>query len=172
MHFLESNVWISIKISLKLLPNGPIYDISALVQIMAWHRPGNKSLSEPMMVNLLTHICVTWFQWDNSQWLCWHWSHIIEVLAYYSIFTGTLHLNTPGATRFFRISSALKCHQLVKMSQNHWMPMWLVKQHILLGARTSTHTVMAKFKGFKYRGWIASISVTEILMLWVDVAYS
>ena len=32
---------------------------------MAWCRPGNKPLSEPMMVSLLTHICVTRSQWYN-----------------------------------------------------------------------------------------------------------
>ena len=26
---------------------------------MAWYRPGDKSLSEPMVVSLPTHICVT-----------------------------------------------------------------------------------------------------------------
>ena len=31
-------------------------NIPALVQIMAWSRPGDKPLSEPMMVNLHTHI--------------------------------------------------------------------------------------------------------------------
>ena len=30
---------------------------------MAWRRPGDKPLSEPMMVRLLTHICVTRPQW-------------------------------------------------------------------------------------------------------------
>ena len=30
---------------------------------MAWRRPGDKLLSEPMMVSLLTHICVTRPQW-------------------------------------------------------------------------------------------------------------
>ena len=45
---------------------GPINDISALVQIMAWRRPGDKPLSEPMVVNLLTHICVTQPQWVNA----------------------------------------------------------------------------------------------------------
>ena len=30
---------------------------------MAWCRAGDKPLSEPMMVSLLTHICVTWPQW-------------------------------------------------------------------------------------------------------------
>ena len=61
--FLDDNVWISIKISQKFVPNGPINNIPALVQIMAWHRPGDKPLSEPMMVNLLTHIYVIRPQW-------------------------------------------------------------------------------------------------------------
>ena len=56
--FLNENVRLSIKISLKFLPKGPINN-PALVQIMAWRRPGDKPLSEPMMVRLLTHICVT-----------------------------------------------------------------------------------------------------------------
>ena len=30
---------------------------------MAWRLPGNKLLSEPMMVNLPMHRCVTWPQW-------------------------------------------------------------------------------------------------------------
>ena len=37
----------------------PINNITALVQIMAWRLPGDKSLSEPMMISWLTHICVT-----------------------------------------------------------------------------------------------------------------
>ena len=61
--FSNENVWISIKISLKFAPRGPISNIPALVQIMAWHRPGDKPLSEPMKVSLLTYICVTQPQW-------------------------------------------------------------------------------------------------------------
>ena len=38
-------------------------NIAALVQIMAWRRPGDKPLSGPMMVRLPTHICVTRPQW-------------------------------------------------------------------------------------------------------------
>ena len=63
--FLNENVWISIKISLKFVSKGSINNIPALVQIMAWRRPGDKPLSEPMMVSLLTHICVTRPQWVN-----------------------------------------------------------------------------------------------------------
>ena len=33
---------------------------------MAWRRPGDKPLSEPMMASLLTHICVTLPQWLNE----------------------------------------------------------------------------------------------------------
>ena len=59
IHFFYENVWILIKISLKFVPKVPIDNIPALVQIMAWHWPGNKPLSEPMMFRLPTHICVT-----------------------------------------------------------------------------------------------------------------
>ena len=68
-NFLNENAWISIKISLN----------PALIQIMAWRRPGDKPLSEPMMVKLPTHICVTrpeWVKcsytvtWSNSRLVC------------------------------------------------------------------------------------------------------
>ena len=55
--FLNENVGISIKFSLKFVPRGPINNIPALVQIMAWRRSGDKPLSEPTMVSLLTDIC-------------------------------------------------------------------------------------------------------------------
>ena len=64
--FLNENVRISIKISLKFVPKGPIYNIPALVQIMAWHRPGHKPLSEPMIVILSRHICIIRPQWVNT----------------------------------------------------------------------------------------------------------
>ena len=61
--FLNENTWISIDISLKFVPKGRINNIPALAQIMTWRRLGDKPLSEPMMVGLLTHICVTRPQW-------------------------------------------------------------------------------------------------------------
>ena len=51
---------------MKFVPKGPINNIAALVQIMAWHPPGDKPLSEQMMVSLTTHICVT-----RPQWVKW-----------------------------------------------------------------------------------------------------
>ena len=47
--FVNENVRILIEISPKFVPKGPIDNIPALVQIMAWRRPGDKPLSEPMM---------------------------------------------------------------------------------------------------------------------------
>ena len=64
--FLNENVCTLIDISLKFVPWGPINNMPALVQIMAWRRPGDKSLSEPMMVKLLTHVSVTRPQWIKN----------------------------------------------------------------------------------------------------------
>ena len=63
--FLNENIRISTKSSLKFVPKGLINNIPALVLIMAWRRPGDKTLSEPMLVRSLTHICVTRPQWVN-----------------------------------------------------------------------------------------------------------
>ena len=62
---LNENVWILHKISLKFVPKVHINNIPGLVQIMAWLQPGNKPLSEPIMVKLLMHICITRPQWVN-----------------------------------------------------------------------------------------------------------
>ena len=64
--FIDENVRILIIISLKFVSKCLINNIPALVQIMAWRQPGDKPLSEQMMVNLLTHICVTRPQWVKS----------------------------------------------------------------------------------------------------------
>ena len=75
--FLNTNVSIVIKISLNFIPKGSIDNIPALVHKMAWCRPGDKPLSEPMMVSLRMCICITWLQWvkycaiDSLSWL-WH----------------------------------------------------------------------------------------------------
>ena len=67
--FFNENVWIPIKISLKFVSKGRINNIPALVQIMAWRRPGDTPLSEPMLVSLPTHLCVTRPQWVNSYYI-------------------------------------------------------------------------------------------------------
>ena len=83
--FFNENVWIFVTISLKFVPKGPINNIPALVQIMAWRRPGDKPLSEPMLASLLRHICIILPQ----------------------------RLNTRIATRFHKFSSAILNYHLV-----------------------------------------------------------
>ena len=84
--FLNENVWILI--SLKFVPKGLINNIPALIQIMAWHHPDIKPLSEPMMVSLLMHVCVTWPRWVNSSppstaHICqWMGSALIQIMVF------------------------------------------------------------------------------------------
>ena len=66
-NFVNENVCIPIQISLKFVPKVPIKNIPALVQIIGWRRAGDKPLSEPMIISLPTHICVTRSQWVNAQ---------------------------------------------------------------------------------------------------------
>ena len=42
--------------ALKFVPKVQFNNIPALLQIMAWRQPGDKPLSEPMVVSLLTHM--------------------------------------------------------------------------------------------------------------------
>ena len=84
--FLKENVLIPIKISLKLVPKSPINNIPELVQIMAWSRPGDKPLSEPMLVRLPTHICVTRPQWVKP--FCYKCaSYLLELMLFVNVDT-------------------------------------------------------------------------------------
>ena len=47
--WMNENDRIPIQISLKFVPKGPINNIPALVQIMAWCQTGDKPLFEAMM---------------------------------------------------------------------------------------------------------------------------
>ena len=71
--FLNGNVWIRKKMSLKFVP---INNITTLVQIMAWCKPDDNPLPEQIMVDLLMHICVTQPQWVE------HYLYIILYIMY------------------------------------------------------------------------------------------
>ena len=100
--FLNENAWISIKISLKFVPDDPINNIQALVQIMVWRQQGDKPLSEPMMIRLPTHICVTRPQWVKA------------IRAWYAVFTNSWAI--------YEISHATEDHQECLSTQPgvHW----------------------------------------------------
>ena len=77
--YLEENARISIQISLKFVPSGPVDNESALVQVMAWRRTGDRPLPESMLAHFtdaymcrqgrwVTFLMVDFFntcQWDN-----------------------------------------------------------------------------------------------------------
>ena len=123
--FLNENVYISIKISLKFVLIGPINNIPSKVQIMAWRLPGTKPLTEPMMVSLLAHICVTRLQWVKTSRITSHstvcWTAILFRLNNENI---KLHISGPlwgdSPHKGPVILKALSCHDvsiaLVNMS--------------------------------------------------------
>ena len=68
MYFPEwkcKKIWL--RFHWSLLPRVQLTIFTTLIQIMAWRRPADKSLSEPMMFSLLTHIRVTRPQWVKKQ---------------------------------------------------------------------------------------------------------
>ena len=79
--FFNENVWISLIFSPKLVLKVLIGNILALVQLMAWHQPGDKPLSEPMMVSLLMYLWVTRPQWVNAGLMAWTSKIFIDDLA-------------------------------------------------------------------------------------------
>ena len=83
--FENANELILPRISLKFVPKVRINNIPALVQIMNRRRLGDKPLSEPMMVSLLTHICVTRPQWVkrlDKRNLMRNWGILKVVIVY------------------------------------------------------------------------------------------
>ena len=120
--FLNETLTIAIKISLNFVPKGPIYNIPALVQIMAWRLWGDKPLSEPMMVSLLMHICVTRPQWVNPLRLSAAYKHIhmnqpslIQIMACRLV--GTKPLSENVVCEMVTTLSGLQCVEIYMLQR-------------------------------------------------------
>ena len=83
---------------MKFVAKGLIDNILALVQIMAWRRPGDKPLSEPMMFSLQTHLCVTRPQWI----ITWE-----KIIAFWAV---SLYNRKGSPTKDFISTSEQKCN--------------------------------------------------------------
>ena len=57
--FSNAFCWMIIQISLKFIPKGPIDNMPALIQILAWRRMATSHYLNQWWPSLLTHICVT-----------------------------------------------------------------------------------------------------------------
>ena len=55
---VKEKFYILIKISLKFVPKGPVYNNPALAQIMAWHQISDKPLCKLMLTRFMTLIYV------------------------------------------------------------------------------------------------------------------
>ena len=114
---------------------------------MGWRRSGNKPLSEPMMVSLLTHICVTRPQWvkndyhiSQGQWvsrfLSLHHSELSELTSIKKedLISTLQHLNLinyyKGQYIITLSSEAIETHQKAVIKRKvridpkalHWQP--------------------------------------------------
>ena len=89
--FLNKNIWISIKISLKCVPKGPMNNKSALIQLMAWRRTGDMPLSEPMPTRFTAAYMRHQGSWVNKL--------IVSVTCEFSIlstyFCYKVHISSP-----------------------------------------------------------------------------
>ena len=82
---------------------------------MAWRQPGDKPLPEPMMVSLLTHICVTRPQWvkfsDDTNTLnklaLTHWSRVSHICVGKQTIIGSDNGLAPGGHKAITRTSAL-----------------------------------------------------------------
>ena len=77
----NENVWVLNKISLKFANKGLLDNNTALVQIMAWHRTGNKPLSEPMMASFddayMHHLAsMSWINSAQQKFILVVWGNI------------------------------------------------------------------------------------------------
>ena len=79
---LNENVWISNKISMKLVPTDPIEDDSALVQVMGWRGTGGKPLPDPMMTQLKSPGVNEWTQGPEI-------GHVVKTIV--------IHLKIPAS---------------------------------------------------------------------------
>ena len=89
---LNENCCLLMKISLKFIPKVPINNIPSLAQIMAQRRPRKKPLSEPMMVNSQTLLCVTRPQWVNTPRYEQYHQHFTDIKKIFLIWL-KFHLN-------------------------------------------------------------------------------
>ena len=151
--FLNENIQISFKIPLKYIQ---INNITALVQIMAWHRPGKKPLSEPMVVKLLTHICVYW---------CIYLSLSLNELTHF-LSTDTMWQNRLGSTLAHYLN---QCWLTIKgvpwhspegifcfIRSTHELNLWHVFEHYTFEITTTSPSGQ----------WVKVKHLTEVTCTW------
>ena len=113
----------------------------ALVQIMAWRRPGDKPLSEPMMVSLPTHICVTRPQWVKRK------DNLGKVIQIYII-------TTIGLSTVFTLPKHWSQRLFHEYHQWNWyiLDSWYTHLHRIY------HCIVVKVSGYRHANRLLSIA--------------
>ena len=125
--FLNENVWIPIRISLKFVPKGPINNMPALVQIMAWRRSGDKPLSGPMWLDYrriyasigLNELILKTYMYINQLWtlITKILYMIFMYLTYYAYTVYNIHVYTLDLATLLLISYRWTCLNFVTCSR-------------------------------------------------------
>ena len=129
--FLNENPWISRTISLKFVAKVRIDSAQAIVQIMAGCQPGDKPLSEPMMVSYWR--MHTWPQWVNQCVIC---IAIHEQQDYGRAFWNPLGKLVPGK---FHLSGGRSNHNYVQdRAKFDWSRTWQIVLIFMMHYGTNT----------------------------------
>ena len=127
--FVNENVRISIKFPLTFVPKGPINNIPALVQIMAWRRPGDKSLSEPVMLvywRIYASLGLNELIKFQSQYKIFY---AINWIENYFIEGQWVNLLQPSDTTWWHRSGSTLAQVMaccVMVPSHHWIQCWLL----------------------------------------------
>ena len=167
--FLNEIVWIPIKISLKSVPECPINNIPALVQIMAWRRPGDKPSSGPIMVSLLTHICVTRPQWVKASGfngmplqlpLCWHVENNSVILCISCHLSDMKHLSQGGRIIFcvFWIYQIIHLRNTYICGLHTSFYMWMANWTLNMITKAECNIIWSLLMGWKYDSFVLNIT--------------
>ena len=93
--FTNEKFCILIRFSVKSVPNGPTDNKSALIQLKAWCRTGDKPLPGPMLPSSLTNICGIRGRWVN----------LSETTKYVKVWKMADVLQTTFANEFSRMKT-------------------------------------------------------------------
>ena len=120
--FFNENIWISIKISSKFVPNCPINNKSSLVQVMTWRRTGD----EPLPVTMMTWLNCAYTWWRHQMET---FSALLAICARNSPETGEFSAQRPVTRSLDVFFDVRLIKRLSKHSRGWWFetlshPLW------------------------------------------------
>ena len=173
--FLNESVYISISISLKFVPRGPNYSSSGL----ACSRPGDKPLSELMMISLLAHMCVTrhkWVKFDKIKDICsslckYALIALLYILQrkYFNLFYLHIRLSCSFLVDLCTLKISLFLHLICKRSPQSFCTKALFKIHHIWLRCNSMRTNELKLETYSISQEICTRFLLCCALLWLYI---